>query len=343
MDTLFQDIRFGWRQLRRTPGFTLSAVLALALGIGTTTAVFTVLDRVVLRPLPYPDPDRLTMVWEVNDGKGLAHERISPVNFVDYRGLSQVFEDAAAWWYPQLTLTEPGREPLRVNAVETTPNFFSVLGVQPILGAGFPRAPFYSRETLAVISQRLWRERFGGDPAIVGKSIALNGPLFTVVGVMPPGFQYPNDTDVWHRVTWDVAQHSRGAHFMESIARLKSGVSVEAANNELRALTKRLGKENPSTNGEYTARAIPLATEIVGVFRPALFALFGAAAFLLVITCTNVARLLLARGTVRERGGAVRAAIGGSRGRLIRQFLTESVLLASMGSAAGVAVAAAAV
>src|SRR3954451_10024266 len=181
MDTLLQDIRFGWRLLRRTPGFTASAVLALALGIGATTAIFSVLDRVVLRPLPYPDADRLTMVWEVNDGKGLSHERISAVNFGDYRGLSQVFEDGAAWWYPQLTLTEAGHEPLRVNAIETTPNFFSVLGVQPVLGAGFPAAPFYSRETLVVISHRLWRERFAGDPAIVGRTIALNGPLFTVV------------------------------------------------------------------------------------------------------------------------------------------------------------------
>ena len=218
MDTLLQDIRFGWRLLRRTPGFTISAVLALALGIGATTAIFSVLDRVVLRPLPYPDPDRLTMVWEANDGKGLSHERISPVNFVDYRGLSQVFDDAAAWWYPQLTLTETGHDPQRVSAIETTPNFFSVLGVQPMLGAGFPQSPAYAREGIAVISHRLWRERFGGDPSIVGKPVALNGPLFTVVGVMPQGFSYPNETDVWHRITWDISQHSRGAHFMESIA-----------------------------------------------------------------------------------------------------------------------------
>ena len=339
MDTLLQDIRFGWRLLRRTPGFTISAVLALALGIGATTAIFSVLDRVVLRPLPYPEPDRLAMVWEANDAKGLPHERISPVNFVDYRNLSHVFEGAAAWWYPQLTLTETGHDPLRVNAVETTPNFFAVLGVQPALGAGFPVAPAYAREGIAVISHRLWRERFASDPAMVGKTIDLNGPPFTVVGVMPQGFQYPNGTDVWHRITWDVAQHSRGAHFMESIFRLKRGVSLDAANNELRALATRLGKENPSTNGDYTARAIPLATEIVGFFRPALFALFGAAAFLLVITCTNVASLLLARATVREREVAVRAAIGASRGRLIRQFLTESVLLALMGTALGLALA----
>src|SRR6267142_843572 len=339
MDTLLQDLRFGWRQLRRTPGFTLAAVLALALGVGATTAIFSVLDRVVLQPLPYPDPDRLAMLWEVNDNKGLTHERISPVNFGDYRALTQVFDDAAAWWYPQLTLTETGHDPMRVSAIETTPNFFSVLGVQPTLGAGFPKAPFFAREAIAVISHRLWRERFAGDPSIVGKTIALSGPLFTVVGVMPQGFQYPNDTDVWHRMTWDVTQHSRGAHFMESIVRLKSGVTLDAANAELRALTKRLGKENPSTNGDWNARAVPLATEVVGFFKPALFALFGAAAFLLVITCTNVASLLLARATVREREVAVRAAIGASRSRLVRQFLTESILLATMGTASGVMLA----
>jgi predicted permease len=343
MDTLLQDVRFGWRLLRRSPGFTLAAVLALALGIGATTAVFTLLDRVVLRPLPYPDPDRLTMVWETNDTKGLSHERLSPVNFMDYRALTQVFEDAAAWWYPQLTLTETGHEPLRVNAIEASANFFSVLGVRPVVGQGFPRDPFFSRENIAVISHRLWRDRFGSDPSIVGKTIALNGPLFTVVGVMPPGFQYPNDTDVWHRLQWDLTQHSRGAHFMESIVRLKQGVTIEAANAELRALTTRLGRENPSTNGEWRARATPLAVEVVGFFRPALFALFGAATFLLVITCTNVASLLLARATVREREVAVRAAIGASRTRLVRQFLTESILLAAMGTTLGVLLAVASV
>src|SRR6266566_4155966 len=236
-DTIQQDIRFAWRLLRRSQGFTVAAVLALALGIGATTAVFTLLDRVVLRPLPYPDPDRLVMLWETNEAKGLSHERLSPVNFMDYRGLSQVFEDGAAWWYPQLTLTETGREPLRVNAVETSGNFFAVVGVQPILGAGFPAAPLYSRENVAVISHRLWRARFDGDPAIVGKSIALNGPLFTVAGVMPASFTYPNDTDVWHRLQWDLTQHSRGAHFMESIVRLKRGATIEQANAELGALT----------------------------------------------------------------------------------------------------------
>jgi putative ABC transport system permease protein len=339
MDTLLQDIRFGCRLLRRSPGFAVAAILALALGVGATTAVFTLVDRVVLRPLPYGDPERLTMVWEADDSKGLAHERISPVNFMDYRGLTQVFEDAAAWWYPQVNLTETGREPMRVATVEASANFFSVIGVRPILGAGFPATPFFSRDALATISHRLWRDRFASDPAIVGRIVNLNGQPFTVVGVMPAGFQFPGDTDVWQRLSWDLTQHSRGAHFMESLFRVKPGVSIEQANGELRALARRLGREYSATNATWRARAVPLSTEVVGFFRPALFALFGAAAFLLVITCTNVASLLLARATVREREVAVRAAIGASQWRLVRQFLTESIILAGLGTALGVAVA----
>ena len=343
MDQIIQDVRFGWRLLRRSPGFTIAAVLALALGVGATTAVFTLLDRVVLRPLPYPDPERLLMVWETNDAKRLSHERLSPVNFMDYRGLSQVFDDAAAWWYPQLNLTETGRDPMRVASIETSANFFAVVGVQPVLGAGFAATPFFSREAVVVISDRLWRQRFDGDPRIVSRVITLNSQPYTVAGVMPAGFHYPDDTDVWQRLQWDLTQHSRGAHFMESLFRLKPGTTIDQANAELRALTVRLGREHAATNADWRARAAPLAHEIEGYVRPALFALFGAAAFLLIITCTNVASLLLARATVREREVAVRAAIGASRGRLVRQFLTESIILAAIGSTLGAVVAVVAV
>jgi predicted permease len=339
MDQILQDVRFGWRLLRRSPGFTLAAVLALALGVGATTAVFTLLDRVVLRPLPYPNPERLLMVWEANDSKGRSHDQLSPVNFMDYRALSQVFDDAAAWWYPQLNLTDTGRDPMRVASIETSANFFAVIGVQPVLGAGFPASPFFAREPMVVISDRLWRQFFDADPQIVGRIVTLNSQPYTVTGVMPAGFHYPGDTDVWQRLQWDLTQHSRGAHFMESLFRLKPGATIDQANAELRALTARLGAEHASTNGGRGAHAVPLAHEIEGYFRPALFALFGAAAFLLVITCTNVASLLLARATVREREVAVRAAIGASRGRLVRQFLTESVILAAIGSTLGIVVA----
>ena len=202
MDTLVQDLRFGLRQLRRTPGFTFAAVTALALGVGATTAIFSVLDRVVLRPLAYPNADRLVMVWDTNPAKALAHERISPVTFNDYRGLTHVFEDGAGWWYPQVNIAEPGKDPLRVNAVETSGNFFSVIGVQPLIGPGFPSATFYSRDRIAVISHRLWRDRFDSDPAVVGKPLALSSIVYTVAGVMPPGFNFPNGTDVWQRLQW---------------------------------------------------------------------------------------------------------------------------------------------
>jgi putative ABC transport system permease protein len=339
VDTLIQDLRFGIRTLRRSSGFTAAAVLALAIGVGAPTAVFTLLDAVVLKPLPYPDPDRLVTVWEVNDSKGLGHERLSPVNFVDYRALSHVFDDAAGWWYPQVNLTEPGRDPMRVAAVEASGNFFKVVGVQPVLGAGFPSGRFHAPDHLVVVSYRLWRDRFGSDPSIIGRPVTLSDTAYTVSGVMPAGFNYPNGTDVWQQLQWDFAQHSRSAHFAESVFRLKAGVTVDAANAELRALTSRLRQEHPSTNEGWSARAVPLVIEIEGFFRPALFALFGAALFLLLITCTNVASLLLARATAREREVAVRAAIGASRVRLVRQFLTESVVLAALGGISGIAAA----
>jgi putative ABC transport system permease protein len=341
MDTLIQDLRFGIRMLRRSPGFTTAAVLALAVGIGATVSVFTVLDAVVLRPLAYPDADRLVMVWETNDNKALPHERLSPVNFMDYRALSHVFDDAAGWWYPQVNLTEAGRDPMRLNAVEASGNFFKVIGVPPALGNGFPSDRFDAPDHLVVISHRLWRGRFGSDRSIIGKPITLSDAPYVVAGVMPPGFDFPNGTDVWQQLQWDFRQHSRSAHFVESIFRLKRETSIAAANAELRALTARLASEHASTNVGWSARATPLAIEIEGYFRPALFALFGAASFLLLITCTNVASLLLARATAREREVAVRAAIGASRPRLVRQFLTESVVLAAFGCLLGIGASAA--
>jgi putative ABC transport system permease protein len=338
-----QDLRYGVRLLRRSPGFTAAALVALALGIGSTTAVFTLLDRVVLRPLPYPDPNRLATVWATNGAKGLTHEGLSPVNFLDYRALTHVFTDAAAWWYPQVNLTESGREPLRVPAIETSANFFSVLGVQPMLGAGIPAAPLYSHELIAVISHRLWRERFASDPAIVGRTITLNDEAFTVVGVMPAGFDYPKGTDVWERLNWNPGQHSRSAHFMEAVFRLAPGVTLERADGELRAVAARLAADHPATNAGWGVRANPLANEVVGYFRPALLALFGAAALLLLMTCTNVASLLLARASVRAGEVAVRAAVGAGRGRLVRQFVTESLPLAIGGAALGLAAGMAAV
>ena len=340
MHAFLQDLRFGARMLVRSPGFSFAAIVALGLGIGASTAVFTVLDGVVLRPLPYPHPEQLVMLWDANPSKGLGHEPISPVTFLDDRRLSQVFQDAAAWWRPNLNLIDAGAEPVRVSAIETSANFFSVVGIQPVLGPGFQPSPIYGPETQIVISDRLWRTRYGADPAIVGRDVRLNGQLHTIVGVAPPGFDFPAGVDVYQRLKWDLSQHTRAAHFMEAVARLRPGADVEQANRELHALATRLGREYAATNQGWTVNAVLLHHEVTGFFRPALYALLGAVFLLLLVACINVANLLLARATVREREVALRAAIGATRSRLVRQLLTESVLLAIVGAAVGVACAA---
>jgi putative ABC transport system permease protein len=343
MDDLLLDLRYGLRSLLKSPGFTATAILALALGIGATTAIFSLVNGVVLKPLPYDDPDRLVTLWEANHEKRLEHEPISPVNFMDYRALNQVFADAAAWWRPDVTLRDETREPIRVNTIEVSGNFLSVLGVRPILGGGFPDGVFYSRERVVVVSHRLWESRFTSDPAIVGKDIRLNDNMYAVVGVMPRGFNFPGDTDLWYRLGWDLTQHSRGAHFMEAVGRLKPGVRLVDAQRELDALTGRLGNDFVSTNRGWRARAIGLHEEVVGYFRTALFVLLAAVGLLLLIACINVASLLLARAASRAREVAVRAAIGATRQRLVRQFLTESLVLAIVGGIVGVIAAVAAV
>src|SRR5688500_18133079 len=318
MDTLFSDIRFAVRSLVRSPSFSLTAILALGLGIGSTAGVFSLLQGVVLRPLPYKEPERLVTLWDTNREKALAHEPISPVTFHDYRALGAVFEDAAAWWRPQINLADETGDPVRVSAVETTDNLFNVLGVQPAMGRGFTVHPdLFGPEQEAIISHRLWQTRFGGDPAVIGRAIRLNGFPYTVVGIMPQGFGFPGETDLWQQLRWDLRNHSRGAHFIEALARLKPGVTPDRANRDLAALGIRLGNE----------------------FRPGLVALFGASALLLFRACINVANLLLARASSRRREVALRAAIGASRGRLVRLFLTESVVLAVAGAGVGLAVA----
>ena len=338
MTTLLQDLRYGLRSLAKAPAFATAAIAALALGIGATTAIFSVVNAVVLEPLPYAHPDRLVSLWEVNHEKHLDHEPLSPVNFMDYRRLNQVFADAVAWWRPEVTLRDADKEPVRVNTIEVSGNFLTVLGVQPALGAGFPADVFFSRDQLVLMSDRLWRSRYGADPAIVGKTISMNANRFTVAGVLPRGFGFPGETDLWQLLNWDLTLHSRGAHFMEAVARMKPGTTVVDAQRELDALTGRLSAEFTGTNRGWRSRAIPLHDEVVGYYRSALYVVLSAVGLLLVIACINIASLLMARASSRAREVAVRAAIGATRQRLVRQFLTESLVLAVVGGLLGVGV-----
>ncbi len=332
-------LRMALRQFRLHPAFALVVVLVLGLGTGSATVIYTIVDTVVLRPLPFRAPDRLVKLWDTNTEKGLAHDPFSPVTFMDHQALP-VFADAAAWWRPDVSLRDPGLEPVRVKTIETSGNTFTVLGVGPQIGEGFPKdGPFFSRTRIAVISDRLWRTRYGADPGIVGRQLAFDDTPYTIAGVMPAGFHFPDDVDVWQRLQWDLVQHSRGAHFMEGVGRLADGVSIDQARAATDTLAARLGRQFEGSNKGWAFAVVPLLDDQLGYYRPALYVLVGAVALLFLIGCLNVASLLLTRALSREREIAVRVAIGAAPRQIVTQLLAEALILSAAGAVAGVLVA----
>lgn len=356
MQGALHDVRYGLRMLAASRGFTAIAVLVLALGIGANTVIFGIVNAVLLDPLPYEEPDRLVKLWGSRPDIGMNQFGIAYPNFADWRAQNRVFEQMAAWGFlgpPGVSLTGSG-EPMLLQAVAVTAGFFDVLGARPMVGRTFlPEADDPATSRRVVLSHRLWQQRFGADPELVGGAILLNGEPYTVVGVMPADFWFEpqsglesglrDPVDAWIPLagTPSFAQmhEHRGAHWLRAIARLRPGVTVAQAREEMQLIARRLEEANPRMNEGWSVYLVSWYEELVGGYRVTLLTLLGAVGFVLLIACVNVANLLLARSTARQRETAIRVALGAGRFRLIRQFLTESLLLAVPGAALGVLLA----
>src|SRR6185312_14360203 len=342
METLVQDIRYGFHKLWKSPGFTFVAVVALALGIGANTFIFSVVNAVLLRPLPFPDSDQLTSVL-VKDSSGVLFSSHSFPNFEDIRDQNHVFDQTAAL-YMTTQFLRSGDEPERLRGAYVSSELFPMLGKNPVIGRVFTPAEERSDQNFMVISYELWQKRFNGEPKIINQSLLLNNRQTTVLGVMPAGFKFPlsRQLDFWMPLISSISPRgrtARGAVYMAIFARRKPNVSLTQAQSEIDAITARLAAQYPAVNTGLNVTLVATQERLVGQIRPSLFVLLGAVGLVLLIACANVANLLLARAATRQKEIAIRAAIGATRWRVIRQLLTESLLLSIIGGIAGVLLA----
>ncbi|MGH9939568.1 MAG: ABC transporter permease [Blastocatellia bacterium] len=340
MSTLMQDLRYGARMLMKKPGFTLIAVITLALGIGANSAIFSVVNAALLRPLPFAEPDRLARIWETNLKRDLPFFSVSAPNYVSWKEQSRTFERLAAWKFRGVNLTGRG-EPERLEGAAVSGSLFSLLGVKPGLGRDFlPEEDQPHGRRAVIIGYGLWERRFGRDPNLIGQGLILDGVSHIVVGIAPSGFDFPGGAEMWAPLAADLARENRGNKELAVIGRLKPGVTLQQARTELTTIAQRLEQQFPDTNSDWGVRLETLFDSIItNETRTALLILLGAVGFLLLIACANVANLTLARATGRASEMAIRAALGASRWRISRQLLTESLLLALAGGGAGVLLA----
>jgi putative ABC transport system permease protein len=335
---VLRDIRYAVRQLMASPAFTIVAILTLALGIGATTAIFSVVNGVLLRPLPYPHPDSLVLVHEIVPQYG--RFSVAPANFLDWRRQNTVFQRIATYSNSSATFTEGGNAE-RITSAAVSWDLFELLEVTPVLGRGFREdedAP--GKNSVIVLSYGMWQRRFGGDPNVLGRSITLSGVPVTIVGVMPQGFYFPTRAiEFWQPIALNPAKATRGGHFLGVVARAKPGISVERAGAEMKTIAERLAREYPENSANESAEVVLLHEQVVGRIRPALLTLLGAVAVVILIACANVANLLLVRASVRGKEIAIRAALGAGKRRLVSQMISESLVLSIAGGALGLLLA----
>ena len=343
MGTLVQDVRYGLRVLRKSPGFAAVAVIVLGLGIGANTAIFSVVNAVLLRPLPYREPSRLMQLWHVPPPKnfpGMTMFSVSPANYLDWERQNDVFQSMAIYGFRSFNITG-SEQPQALQASAVSHDFYSTLGVHPMLGRTFTadeQQP--GRSHVVILGYALWKSSFGGNPHIVGSSISLDDQPYTVVGVMPPNFKFPDWAQLWTPLGWtDQERAVRGNHNYMVIARLKPGTAMQQAQAEMNIISARLQQQYPADDAGWGAVIVPLHEQLVGDVRPALLVLLGAVAFVLLIACANVANLVLAKTVSRRKELAIRAALGASRARILSQVLAETVLLALAGGALGLLLA----